>query len=291
MKIAGLARKARQSLGQGLEALQGGDAPERLLAVAQPLAKAMGMLVEMEVAPPPLARKGADPVLVALREGLSLLQLPENVDLPAAHAAMEHVAEALGVVHEISRSAELAPLSAVGKDRPASAAKAPTAAASAPTAAASAPTAAIASPAVAPRVSGAGRGAAAIVAPPVPGATPVAAGDQRLRAIEAALGAHSATNFYKGLASGDIVASGGLFVATYQVPPVGQELLLKVSMPGGYEFEARGVVAWTRDVQPSSTASGVTPGFGAQFSEISDEGRGLIQRYVRNREPLFHDDL
>src|SRR6187549_816438 len=99
MKIAALARKARQSLGQGLEALQVGDAPERLLAVAQPLAKAMGMLVEMEVAAPALARKGADPVLAALREGLGLLQLPENVGLSAAQAAMEHVAEALGVVH------------------------------------------------------------------------------------------------------------------------------------------------------------------------------------------------
>jgi hypothetical protein len=268
MKIAALARTARQSLGQGLEALQAGDSPERLLAVARPLAKAMGMLVEMEVAAPSLARKGADPVLVALREGLGLLQLPENVDLSAAQAAMEHVAEALGVVHEISRSPELAPQGADTKARPASAPQAP-----------------------APAVAVAPRAAAAVVAPPVPGATPVAARDPVLRAIEASLGAHSATNFYKGLASGDIVASGGLFVATYQVPPVGQELLLKVSMPGGYEFEAKGVVAWTRDVPASSTTSGATPGFGAQISEISDEGRGLIQRYVRNREPLFHDDL
>ena len=278
MKIAALARTARQSLGQGLEALQAGDSPERLLAVAQPLARAMGMLVEMEVAPPSLARKGADPVLVALREGLGLLQLPENVELSAAQAAMEHVAEALGVVHEISRSPELEPEAAATKARPASALKAP------------APAVVPAAPAVAPPAAVAPRVAAAVVAPRVPGATPVSAQDPSLRSIEASLGAHSATNFYKGLASGDIVASGGLFVATYQVPPVGQELLLKVSMPGGYEFEAKGVVAWTRDVPASSTASGATPGFGAQISEISDEGRGLIQRYVRNREPLFHDD-
>ena len=275
MKIAALARTARQSLGQGLEALQAGDSPERLLAVAQPLAQAMGMLVEMEVAPPMLARKGAGPVLVALREGLSLLQLPENVALSAARAAMEHVAEALGVVHEIARSAEIEP-QAAPQARPASAPKAPAPAAPAP--------------AVAPPATAATR-AGAVMAPPVPGATPVATRDPSLRAIEASLGAHSATNFYKGLASGDIVASGGLFVATYQVPPVGQELFLKVSMPGGYEFEAKGVVAWTRDVPASSTASGATPGFGAQLREISDEGRGLIQRYVRNREPLFHDDL
>jgi len=273
MKIAALARTARQSLGQGLQALQVGDAPERLLAVAQPLAKAMGMLVEMEVAAPALARKGADPVLAALREGLGLLQLPENVGLSAAQAAMEHVAEALGVVHEIAKTRELEPQGAAGKPHRANPPKAPVASA-------------VAQPAAV-----ATRSAAAVAAPAVPGATPVAARDPGLRAIEAALGAHSATNFYKGLASGDVVASGGLFVATYQVPPVGQELLLKVSMPGGYEFEAKGVVAWTRDVPPSSTASGATPGFGAQLREVSDEGRGLIQRYVRNREPLFHDDL
>jgi hypothetical protein len=115
--------------------------------------------------------------------------------------------------------------------------------------------------------------------------------DESVRAVEAALGAHSATNFYKGLAAGDIIASGGLFVATYQLPEVGQKLLLKVSMPGGYAFEAKGVVAWRREVPLSATNPGAMPGFGAQISEISDEGRGLIQRYVRNREPLFHDDL
>ena len=141
----------------------------------------------------------------------------------------------------------------------------------------------------------------AVAAPAAPRAEPPGSAEARpealqkeleapLRAVEAALGAHSATNFYKGLAAGDIVASGGLFVATYQVPEVGEPLLLKITMPGGYAFEAKGVVAWRRDVQVSSTSPGETPGFGAQFSEISDEGRGLIQRYVRNREPLFFDD-
>jgi hypothetical protein len=39
----------------------------------------------------------------------------------------------------------------------------------------------------------------------------------------------------------------------------------------------------------SVPAPAAPPGFGAQISEVSDEGRRLIQRYVRNREPLFHD--
>jgi Tfp pilus assembly protein PilZ len=107
--------------------------------------------------------------------------------------------------------------------------------------------------------------------------------------IEADLGAHSSSNFYKGLSGHDVIDSGGIFVATYQVPPLGHAVLLKVSLPGGYEFEARGVVRWTRDAGAASADA--PPGFGAQLTDISPEGRQLVYRYVRNREPLFHDDL
>src|SRR5690606_20001268 len=106
--------------------------------------------------------------------------------------------------------------------------------------------------------------------------------------IEAALGAHSPTNFYKGLSGNDVIESGGLFIATYRIPPVGTQVLMKVALPGGYEFDAIGVVRWTREV-PGSGAD-VPPGFGAQFTHISPEARQLVYRYVRNREPLFHDD-
>ena len=122
---------------------------------------------------------------------------------------------------------------------------------------------------------------------PQPAAAPAApAGSLR---IEAELGAHSGTNFYKGLSGNDVIDSGGIFIATYQIPNIGRTLSLRVSMPGGYEFEALGIVRWTRDA-PNSGADGA-PGFGAQFTQITPEGRQLVYRYVRNREPLFHDDL
>jgi len=121
-----------------------------------------------------------------------------------------------------------------------------------------------------------------------PLASPAAAG--RLQRVNAELGAHSPTNFYKGLSGNDVVDSGGIFIATYQVPPIGKDLLIRVTLPGGYEFEAKGVVRWTREADPLSTDS-VSPGFGAQFTEISPEARQLVYRYARNREPLFHDDL
>lgn len=106
--------------------------------------------------------------------------------------------------------------------------------------------------------------------------------------VEAALGAHSTTNFYKGLSGNDIIESGGIFVATYALPRIGTSLVIHVSLPGGYEFDALAVVRWTRDTPQGSDAP---PGFGAQFTQISPEHRQLVYRYVRNREPLFHDDL
>lgn len=262
MSIARLAEGARSSLSRGLEALQGAGNPPQLMAVAQPLAQALRVLVDIEAAPNRASGAAAEPALAALREGLRLIQLPEIAGVPAAERSMAAIAEALGRVLELSRELEKGNAGATG-------------------------------PEAVPVVTFGVKPAAPVAAAPVPGrkSDAAAAGQQPLRSIEAALGAHSATNFYKGLASGDIVTSGGLFVATYQLPPVGEKLLLKVSMPGGYSFEATGVVAWTRDVSLSTTAPGSSPGFGAQISEISDEGRGLIQRYVRNREPLFHDDI
>jgi len=127
---------------------------------------------------------------------------------------------------------------------------------------------------------------------PAPQASPaVAGGGAPLQRIAAELGAHSATNFYKGLGGNDVIDSGGIFVATYQVPEVGKSLLIRVSLPGGYEFEAKGVVRWTREPSPNSRGDDVSPGFGAQFTEISQEARQLVYRYARNREPLFHDDM
>jgi hypothetical protein len=59
-----------------------------------------------------------------------------------------------------------------------------------------------------------------------------------------------------------------------------------VLLPGDLEFQANAVVQWTRDA-----AGSTEPGFGARFTQISQEGRHLVYRYTRNREPMFYDDL
>ena len=107
--------------------------------------------------------------------------------------------------------------------------------------------------------------------------------------LDVALGTHSASNFYKGLSGNDIIQHGGIFVATYKIPKSGTTVRMKVAMPGGYEFELGGVVTWIRD--PVAGNPDAHPGFGARITHATVEGRDLIRRYVKNREPLFHDDL
>ena len=114
--------------------------------------------------------------------------------------------------------------------------------------------------------------------PAAPAAAPPQASGAR---IEAELGAHSNSNFYKGLSGNDVVEHGGLFVATYVIPPIGQPITLHVTMPGGYEFDALAIVRWTRETVDSFAAgSSAQPGFGAQFTQIAPEARQLVYRYV-----------
>ena len=101
------------------------------------------------------------------------------------------------------------------------------------------------------------------------------------------LGAHSPSNFYKGLAGSDVVDHGGIFVATYKLPKVGVAVALRVLLPGELEFEADAVVQWTRETRSGDEH----PGFGAKFTRMSGEGRQLVYRYARNREPMFYDDF
>ncbi len=108
-----------------------------------------------------------------------------------------------------------------------------------------------------------------------------------IQTVAADLGTNSTTNFYKGLSGNDVIDHGGLFVATYMVPQIGAPVRLRVSLPGGYEFEANAIVKWSREQSEGSES----PGFGAQFTQITPEARQLVYRYVRNREPLFHDDF
>lgn len=257
-----LARTARESLARGLNALQADpNVPQHLLELAAPIAQAMGALHQIERAGGAQIAPHAETALSNVQTALMALQAqpPQHA---AVAAALEAVAGALGSVHALTRVAPQGPAAPAPAAAPGSRAAAPRPAAPQP-------------PAPQPRPAQ----AAPAAGPP---------GDPS--AVTAELGAHSTTNFYKGLSGNDIIDHGGLFVSTYKLPKIGQSVRLRVSLPGGYEFEANAVVRWRRE--PSDSGSDdAPPGFGAQFTEITPEARQLVQRYVRNREPMFHDDL
>jgi hypothetical protein len=125
------------------------------------------------------------------------------------------------------------------------------------------------------------------VAPATPSMPVPAPPAGNLQLVNADLGAHSATNFYKGLSGNDIFDHGGLFVSTYVLPKLNTPVRLKVSLPGGYEFEANATVKWTRE----DGGADAPPGFGAAFTAITPEAKQLVLRYVRNREPILYDDF
>jgi len=198
---------------------------------------------------------------------------------------MEAVASSLGLVHTIWRAAQP---QAAPPPQPPPQAYSPQAYAPPPAPAAQpAPHAYAATVAAAPQVAYQPPPQAPPQPAPAQRAPAPPAGDVAL--VAADLGTQSATNFYKGLSGNDIIDHGGLFVSTYMVPRIGTNVRLKVSLPGGYEFEANAVVAWSREA--SDAGNDAPPGFGAKFTQITQEARQLIYRYVRNREPLFHDDL
>ena len=311
------ARAARENLARGLGALQMPGVPPQLMSVAEPVAHAMSALHRIESSGGAAIAEAGPDALNAARSALATLQVSAGQH-PAVDQALEAIAGSLSLIHGLAQPAPAAayagtvaaPQAAYPAQPPGGPATQPSQAMAyqprpeaapqvsyaqppayaQPQAAypAPAPYQPPAAPAYQPPAQAAPPAYAPAQAAPaaVPAPAGVAPGTVR---IEAELGAHSTTNFYKGLSGNDVIDSGGIFVATYQIPKMGQQLSLRVSMPGGYEFEALGVVRWTREA-PSSGSDG-TPGFGAQFTQITPEGRQLVYRYVRNREPLFHDDL
>ncbi len=292
-------RTARESLARGLNALQADPSvPPHLVELAAPIAQAMGALHQIERSSQLVPH--AEVALTHVRGALAKLQA-QPANHPAVAAALEAVASSLSLVHALGKMANGPAPQPAPAPAPAPQA-APPPQAQQPNTAAMPQRAPVAQPAPQPMVArdpfaapgpqaappvafhGAPPPAGPPATPSMPVPAPPPAGNAPV--ISADLGAHSPTNFYKGLSGNDIIDHGGLFVSTYVPPKVGSPVRLKVSLPGGYEFEANAVVKWVRE-----QGGDAPPGFGAQFTQITPEARQLVYRYVRNREPLFHDDF
>jgi hypothetical protein len=295
MDVVTLARTARENLARGLGALQSPGVPPALIQAAEQIAQAMSSLHQIESS---RGGAGADAAgaLALVRRALSELQLAQ-VRHPAVDQAMEAIAGALGLLHQVTTMVGQGSLAPSPPTQPSAASPvaATQLAGQSPWGQQQAPAPQQAwpqqpAPQPAPAYQQPPQAAPQWQQPaPQAAPAPAAAAPGGMQRYEAELGAHSPTNFYKGLSGNDVIDSGGIFIATYNIPDVGVPLMVKVCLPGGYEFEAAAIVRWTRDSPQSGADS--SPGFGAQFTQISAEGRQLVYRYVRNREPLFYDDM
>ncbi|MCG8553740.1 MAG: TIGR02266 family protein [Proteobacteria bacterium] len=94
------------------------------------------------------------------------------------------------------------------------------------------------------------------------------------------------SNFYTGFA--EDLSDGGLFVATYDLQPIGTKIELSFTLPSGHVVNVEGSVRWLRD--PMDDNLDAPPGMGIMFSELAPEDAKAIQAFIEGRAPLFYDD-
>jgi len=269
---AGEARRAREALGEALEALQeDSEIPEKALGIAQKnVAKSVGALFEAEYASTePDGKTCVRSALGTLSQTLALLQ-DVKTEHPGVQRATERIADVISILFPLTNKPSVPPEGRAGGDR------------------------------VSDRVSGgdsdsvragdsAGVGVGQSARPGViatsmlPPPAPIPSGERRR--VEANLGATTQSNFYVGF-SGEI-AHGGVFLATYEALPKDTSVSMLVTLPGGFEFECDGYVRFVRD--PMDFTSESEPGMGIQFEGLPDEARDLVLRFIRKRAPIFYD--
>lgn len=103
--------------------------------------------------------------------------------------------------------------------------------------------------------------------------------------VEVDIGIHSGTNFFTGFSLD--ISTGGLFVSTYDVLPIGAKVNVNFSLPYGPVLSINGTVRWLREF--NEFTPDVMPGMGVQFDSLSDEEIELINDYISESPPLFFE--
>lgn len=104
--------------------------------------------------------------------------------------------------------------------------------------------------------------------------------------LDVGVGFRSESNFYLGFA--EDISEGGLFVATFNLQPIGTDIELTFALPDGTEFTVHAVVRWLRDPHDNHHDE-CRPGMGVQFTDLSHEVREAIHAFIALREPMFFD--
>jgi uncharacterized protein (TIGR02266 family) len=119
---------------------------------------------------------------------------------------------------------------------------------------------------------------------------PVAESERRDSArvvLEVEVGLETDHNFYTGLTRD--ISSGGLFVATHLIRPVGERVGVRFTLPGrrapiALETEVR----WVRDGRTMRTDC--PDGMGLRFLELPADARAAVAAFLEQRDSLYYDD-
>jgi uncharacterized protein (TIGR02266 family) len=105
-------------------------------------------------------------------------------------------------------------------------------------------------------------------------------------AIEAEVGFQSETNFFMGFS--EDISTGGLFISTYDIRPIGSVINLNFTLPDGHLISVDGVVRWVREY--NETTPDTSPGMGIQFDGLGPEDKEAIHLFIEERPAIFYDD-
>jgi len=100
------------------------------------------------------------------------------------------------------------------------------------------------------------------------------------------IGFQSETNFFTGFSMD--ISSGGLFVATYDVPEVGTRVNVNFGLPSGPLMSIDGTVRWVREFNPAAPET--TPGMGVQFERLDPADERAINEYIDKHQTMFYDE-
>ena len=106
------------------------------------------------------------------------------------------------------------------------------------------------------------------------------------REVEVEIGIQSDTNFYTGFSCD--ISSGGLFVATYDVPAIGTAVNVNFRLPGCPAMSLDGVVRWVRELNPNDPD--MVPGMGVEFGALEPRQASAINAFLSVRQPIFFEE-
>jgi len=94
------------------------------------------------------------------------------------------------------------------------------------------------------------------------------------------------TNFFTGFDGS--ISSGGLFIATYNIHPLGTTLEINVSgLPSGRILTGIAEVTWIRE--HNDTLPDVFPGMGVIFKNLNESAKKEIDYYLSEHDSIFYE--